>query len=64
VATEVSNTPSDAGSSTETLTAPRNAQWRTGEAKVGTGLERPGREQWKILVLGIVRLGLNADDGK
>lgn len=31
----------------------------TGKADSGTG--RPGMEQWRILVLGVVRLGLNAD---
>jgi hypothetical protein len=30
-----------------------------GKASSKTG--RPGREQWKILVLGVLRLGLNAD---
>ena len=30
-----------------------------GKADAGTG--RPGMEQWRILVLGVVRLGLNAD---
>jgi transposase, IS5 family len=32
---------------------------RNGKADTGTG--RPGMEQWKILVLGVLRLGLNAD---
>ena len=32
---------------------------RNGKADAGTG--RPGMEQWKILVLGVLRLGLNAD---
>ncbi len=35
---------------------------RHGKADAGTG--RPGMEQWKILVLGTVRLGLNADDDR
>ena len=30
-----------------------------GQADTSTG--RPGMEQWKILVLGVLRLGLNAD---
>ena len=30
-----------------------------GQADTNTG--RPGMEQWKILVLGVLRLGLNAD---
>ena len=37
---------------------------RVGEAteeKASKELGRPGMEQWKILVLGVVRLGLNAD---
>ena len=35
---------------------------RVGQAgKASTELGRPGMEQWKILVLGVVRLGLNAD---
>ena len=29
--------------------------------KASTELGRPGMDQWKILVLGVVRLGLNAD---
>ena len=32
---------------------------KDGAADAGTG--RPGMEQWKILVLGVLRLGLNAD---
>ena len=32
-----------------------------GEEKASKELGRPGMEQWKILVLGVVRLGLNAD---
>jgi hypothetical protein len=32
---------------------------KDGPANAGTG--RPGMEQWKILVLGVLRLGLNAD---
>ena len=32
---------------------------RNGKADTDTG--RPGMEQWKILVLGVLRLGLNAD---
>jgi hypothetical protein len=32
---------------------------RHGKADTGTG--RPGMEQWKILVLGVLRLGLNTD---
>ena len=32
-----------------------------GEGKAGAGTGRPGMEQWRILVLGVVRLGLNAD---
>jgi hypothetical protein len=32
---------------------------RNGKANTDTG--RPGMEQWKILVLGVLRLGLNAD---
>lgn len=32
-----------------------------GEQKASKELGRPGLEQWKILVLGVVRLGLNAD---
>jgi hypothetical protein len=35
---------------------------RTGaEGKASTTMGRPGMEQWKILVLGVLRLGLNAD---
>ena len=32
-----------------------------GEGKADAGTGRPGMEQWRILVLGVVRLGLNAD---
>ena len=32
-----------------------------GEGKADAGLGRPGMEQWRILVLGVLRLGLNAD---
>ena len=32
-----------------------------GEGKADSGTGRPGMEQWRILVLGVVRLGLNAD---
>ena len=32
-----------------------------GEGKADAGAGRPGMEQWRILVLGVVRLGLNAD---
>ena len=32
-----------------------------GKGKVSTDTGRPGMEQWKILVLGTLRLGLNAD---
>jgi hypothetical protein len=32
-----------------------------GESKVDANIGRPGMEQWKILVLGTLRLGLNAD---
>lgn len=32
-----------------------------GEGKAASGTGRPGMEQWRILVLGVVRLGLNAD---
>ena len=31
------------------------------EGKASTNTGRPGMEQWKILVLGVLRLGLNAD---
>jgi transposase, IS5 family len=35
---------------------------RTGaEGKASVTMGRPGMEQWKILVLGVLRLGLNAD---
>ena len=33
----------------------------TGQGKADSGTGRPGMEQWRILVLGVVRLGLNAD---
>ena len=33
----------------------------TGEGKADAGMGRPGMEQWRILVLGVLRLGLNAD---
>ena len=33
----------------------------TGEGKADAGNGRPGMEQWRILVLGVLRLGLNAD---
>jgi hypothetical protein len=36
-------------------------QRTTGEGKADAGTGRPGMEQWRILVLGVVRLGLNAD---
>src|SRR6185312_8459170 len=32
-----------------------------GKGKVSTRLGRPGMEQWRILVLGVIRLSLNAD---
>ena len=32
-----------------------------GEGKADAGTGRPGMEQWRILVLGVVRLGLDAD---
>ena len=32
-----------------------------GEGKADAGSGRPGMEQWRILVLGVLRLGLNAD---
>jgi IS5 family transposase len=32
-----------------------------GEGKADAGTGRPGMEQWRILVLGVLRLGLNAD---
>jgi transposase, IS5 family len=32
-----------------------------GEGKVDANTGRPGMEQWRILVLGVLRLGLNAD---
>jgi hypothetical protein len=32
-----------------------------GEGKADSSTGRPGMEQWRILVLGVVRLGLNAD---
>jgi IS5 family transposase len=32
-----------------------------GEGQADAGLGRPGMEQWRILVLGVLRLGLNAD---
>ena len=32
-----------------------------GEGRADVGMGRPGMEQWRILVLGVVRLGLNAD---
>jgi hypothetical protein len=38
--------------------------WRAGSGKEGkarTDKGRPGMEQWRILVLGTLRLGLNAD---
>jgi len=31
------------------------------EGKASPDIGRPGMEQWKILVLGVLRLGLNAD---
>ena len=34
---------------------------KDGEGKVSADTGRPGMEQWKILVLGALRLGLNAD---
>lgn len=36
-------------------------QRTTGEGKADAGTGRPGMEQWRILVLGVVRLGLNVD---
>lgn len=33
----------------------------TGEGKADASMGRPGMEQWKILVLGVLRLGLNID---
>ena len=33
----------------------------SGQGKADAGTGRPGMEQWRILVLGVVRLGLNAD---
>ena len=36
-------------------------QRTTGEGKADAGTGRPGMDQWRILVLGVVRLGLNAD---
>jgi hypothetical protein len=36
-------------------------QRTTGEGKADAGTGRPGMEQWRILVIGVVRLGLNAD---
>jgi transposase, IS5 family len=33
----------------------------TGQGKADAGTGRPGMEQWRILVLGVVRLALNAD---
>ena len=36
-------------------------QRAAGEGKADSGTGRPGMEQWRILVLGVVRLGLNAD---
>ena len=33
----------------------------TGEGKADASMGRPGMEQWRILVLGVLRLGLNAD---
>jgi hypothetical protein len=33
----------------------------TGQGKADAGMGRPGMEQWRILVLGVLRLGLNAD---
>jgi transposase, IS5 family len=33
----------------------------TGEGKVDAAIGRPGMEQWRILVLGVIRLGLDAD---
>ena len=32
-----------------------------GEGKADSSMGRPGMEQWRILVLGVLRLGLNAD---
>ena len=32
-----------------------------GDGKADAGMGRPGMEQWRILVLGVLRLGLNAD---
>jgi IS5 family transposase len=37
------------------------SQRATGQGRADAGTGRPGMEQWKILVLGVVRLGLNAD---
>ena len=42
-----------------TLLPPRAGQAKSGQASRDKG--RPGMEQWKILVLGTLRLGLNAD---
>lgn len=36
-------------------------QRTTGEGKADAGTGRPGMDQWRILVLGVMRLGLNAD---
>ena len=36
-------------------------QRTTGEGKADASTGRPGMEQWRILVLGVMRLGLNAD---
>jgi IS5 family transposase len=40
---------------------PRQAVAEGGERVVATDRGRPGMEQWKILVLGVLRLGLNTD---
>ncbi len=36
-------------------------QRTAGEGKADAGTGRPGMDQWRILVLGVIRLGLNAD---
>ena len=41
------------------VTPASTVEGKDGPADTGTG--RPGMEQWKILVLGTLRLGLNAD---
>lgn len=40
---------------------PKHASEEKANQKVSSALGRPGMDQWKILVLGVLRLGLNTD---